>query len=172
MDERAHSPASPCGHAARVVPGWLGRSLRAARAPFPRAAAVRGALAVSVPLMVGLLSGHPVAGVVVGLGGLWAVGQDSAAPYKARALRIAALGGSAAVGLLAGATALRYGDAVVIAALLAVAGLVSGWVSVGGPLASVAGMHLLLGRPSAPASLCPAPGGRGRWSCWAGPCSR
>ncbi|SCE22656.1 hypothetical protein GA0115236_140716, partial [Streptomyces sp. IgraMP-1] len=99
-----------------VVPGWLGRSLRAARAPFPRAAAVRGALAVSVPLMVGLLTGHPVAGVVVGLGGLWAVGQDSAAPYKARALRIAALGGSAAAGLLAGATALRYGDAVVIAA--------------------------------------------------------
>ncbi|WTD02792.1 hypothetical protein OH717_09535 [Streptomyces albidoflavus] len=59
-----------------AVPGWLGRSLRAARAPFPRAAAVRGALAVSVPLMVGLLAGHPVAGVVVGLGGLWAVGQE------------------------------------------------------------------------------------------------
>ncbi|MFE0222908.1 FUSC family protein [Streptomyces albidoflavus] len=145
-----------------VVPGWLGRSLRAARAPFPRAAAVRGALAVSVPLMAGLLTGHPVAGVVVGLGGLWAVGQDSAAPYKARALRIAALGGSAAAGLLAGATALRYGDAVVIAALLAVAGLVSGWVSVGGPLASVAGMHLLLGATVGTGIPVPGP-----W--WAGP---
>ncbi|MGX1837569.1 FUSC family protein [Streptomyces diastaticus] len=146
----------------RVVPGWLGRSLRAARAPFPRAAAVRGALAVSLPLMVGLLLGQPVAGVVVGLGGLWAVGQDSAAPYKARALRIAALGGSAAVGLLAGATALRYGDTVGIAALLAVAGLVSGWVSVGGPLASVAGMHLLLGATVGTGIPVPGP-----W--WAGP---
>ncbi|MFD4987566.1 FUSC family protein [Streptomyces sp. NPDC058374] len=106
--------------------------------------------------------GQPVAGVAVGLGGLWAVGQDSAAPYKARALRIAALGGSAAVGLLAGATALRHGDIAVIAALLAAAGLVSGWVSVGGPLASVAGMHLLLGATVGTGIPVPGP-----W--WAGP---
>ncbi|MFQ6142429.1 FUSC family protein [Streptomyces seoulensis] len=113
--------------------------------PVPLAAAARGAVALAVPLLVGVRTGALTPAVLAGIGALWAVGQDGSDPYRLRLRRLGCVGLSAALGLLAGALALRGGQPLAVPGCLVAAALLAGAVSLRGPLASVAGLHLLLG---------------------------
>ncbi|MEW5354573.1 FUSC family protein [Streptomyces sp. 16-176A] len=113
--------------------------------PVPLAAAARGAVALAVPLLIGVLTGAVVPAVLAGIGALWGVGQDGSDPYRLRLRRLVRTGLAAACGLLAGGLALRSGHPVAVPGCLLAAALLGGAVSLRGPLASVAGMHLLLG---------------------------
>ncbi|MGW7665920.1 putative membrane protein YccC [Streptomyces sp. 3212.3] len=124
------------------------RLLRAVGRPLsslPLAAAVRGAVALATPLLIGVLTGWVVPSVIAAIGALWAVGQDGSDPYRSRVGRFVALGLSASLGLVGGELALRNGPSAVVTACLVVAALVAGAIGLRGRIWSVAGMHLLLG---------------------------
>ncbi|WP_037855152.1 FUSC family protein [Streptomyces sp. NRRL S-340] len=120
-------------------------SRRVPLTPLPVAAAARGAVALALPLLVGVTTGHVVPAVLAGIGALWGVSQDGADPYRLRVRRLACTGAAAALGLLAGELALRSGRPGAVTVCLAAVALLAGSVSLRGPLASVAGLHLLLG---------------------------
>ncbi|MFF3590818.1 FUSC family protein [Streptomyces sp. NPDC002387] len=124
------------------------RLLRAVGPPLsslPLAAAVRGAVALATPLLVGVLTGWVVPSVIAAIGALWAVGQDGSDPYPSRVGRFVVLGLSASLGLAGGELALRSGPSAVVTVCLVVAALVAGAIGLRGRIWSVAGMHLLLG---------------------------
>ncbi|GAB6903128.1 FUSC family protein [Kineosporia succinea] len=112
---------------------------------MPVGAAARGAAALTLPLLLGVWTGSTTLAVIAAVGALWGVGQDGADPYRARSHRLLALAAAAAAGLLAGELALRTGHGAVVAVCLVAAGFVSGLVSPYGRVASVGGMHFLLG---------------------------
>ncbi|MGV9253864.1 FUSC family protein [Streptomyces sp. NPDC003697] len=112
---------------------------------LPVAAAARGAVALALPLLVGLWSGAVIPSVIAAVGALWGVGQDGSDPYRLRVRRLVWMGLAAALGLLAGELALRSGQPLAVPACLVVAALAAGSISLRGRVASVAGMHLLLG---------------------------
>jgi uncharacterized membrane protein YccC len=120
-------------------------AVRPPLAPLPLAAAVRGAVALAAPLIAGAFTGWGFPSVIAAIGALWAIGQDGSDPYPSRIRRFTALGVAAALGLAAGELALRSGESTTQTACLAVAALVAGAISLRGRVASVAGMHLLLG---------------------------
>ncbi|MFI2646008.1 FUSC family protein [Streptomyces sp. NPDC018610] len=113
--------------------------------PVPLAAAARGAVALALPLLVGVWTGSVVPAVLAGIGALWGVGQDGSDPYRLRARRLGRMGLAAALGLLAGELALRSGHPAAVPGCLVAAALLAGSVSLRGRSASVSGMHLLLG---------------------------
>ncbi|MET9147035.1 FUSC family protein [Streptomyces sp. NPDC004042] len=113
--------------------------------PLPLAAAARGAVALAVPLLAGVATGQVALAVLAGIGALWGVGQDGDDPYRQRVLRLGCTGGCAALGLLAGELALRSARPGAVTCCLVAAALVAGAVSLRGRLASVSGLHLLLG---------------------------
>ncbi|WP_030183476.1 FUSC family protein [Streptomyces sp. NRRL S-813] len=113
--------------------------------PVPLAAAARGAVALAVPLLVGVWTGAVIPAVIAGIGALWGVSQDGPDPYRLRVRRLGCMGGSAALGLLAGELALRCGHPAAVTVCLGATALLAGAVSLRGRLASVSGMHLLLG---------------------------
>jgi uncharacterized membrane protein YccC len=112
---------------------------------LPRGATLRAAVALAVPALIGILTGHIALGVVASVGVLWGVGQDGCDPYRSRIVRLAWTGSAAAGGLLAGEVVLRSGDPLAVLLTLVVAGLIAGAVSSQGRVPSVAGLHLLLG---------------------------
>lgn len=114
-------------------------------APVPLAAAARGAVALAVPLLVGVWTATPVPAVIAGIGALWGVSQDGPDPYPLRARRLGCMGLWAALGLLAGELALRSGHPAAVTVCLVVVALLAGAVSLRSRLASVSGMHFLLG---------------------------
>ncbi|MFE8944987.1 FUSC family protein [Streptomyces sp. NPDC007856] len=124
---------------------WLRRTLSAARAGFPLAAALRGVVALALPLLLGLWTGHMVPAVFAGIGALWGVGQDGSSPYRLRMQRLLAVGLASALGLLIGELALRSGHAAAVAGCLVSTAVVGGLISLRGPVLSVTGMQLLLG---------------------------
>ncbi|GGY14325.1 FUSC family protein [Streptomyces anandii] len=105
----------------------------------------RAAVALAAPLLAGVWTGHVVPAVIAGIGALWGVSQDGSDPYRLRVRRLGSMGLAAALGLLAGELALRTGDPAAVTVCLVVAALAAGAVSLRGRVASVAGMHLLLG---------------------------
>jgi hypothetical protein len=111
----------------------------------PWAAALRGAAALALPLLLGLWTGHVIPAVFAGIGALWGMSQASSSPYPSRTRRQVALGLASAVGLLAGELALRSEQAAAVAGCLVATALVSGLISLRGPIVSVTGMQLLLG---------------------------
>jgi uncharacterized membrane protein YccC len=113
--------------------------------PVPLAAAARGAVALAVPLLVGVGTGAVTPAVIAAIGALWGVSQDGSDPYRLRVRRLVRMGLAAAAGLLAGELALREGHPASVTVCLAAAALLAGAISLRGPLASVVGMHLLLG---------------------------
>ncbi|WP_037677401.1 FUSC family protein [Streptomyces griseus] len=124
------------------------RPSRTPRLPWrrlPLAAAARGAVALALPLLVGQLTGWVVPSVIAAIGALWGVSQDGSDPYRVRVRRLGWTGVSSALGLLAGELALRSGQPVAVAGCLVAAALVAGTVGLRGRIASVGGMHLLLG---------------------------
>ncbi|MEU1105784.1 FUSC family protein [Streptomyces tibetensis] len=134
--DRPRRPSRPWGP--RSVLGRLPGSL-------PFAAAARGAVALALPLLVGLATGWVVLAAIAAIGALWGVSQDGSDPYRVRVRRLGWTGVSSALGLLAGEVALRSGEPAAVAGCLVAAALVAGGVGLRGRIASVSGMHLLLG---------------------------
>jgi uncharacterized membrane protein YccC len=123
------------------IPGWLIEAARPARGPVPWAGMGLGALAVGVPLAVGLAAGQPVMGVLMAFGGLVGALADRIGPYQVRMRRVAFAGTFGAAGLLIGA-AINGRGWLTVAVLVVVAG-VSAVLSSVGATWSTAGMYLL-----------------------------
>src|SRR5215468_1952410 len=123
------------------IPGWLTEAARPARGPVPWAGMGLGALALGVPLAVGLAAGQPVKGVLMAFGGLVGAMADRIGPYPVRMRRVAFAGIFGAAGLLAGA-AIGGRGWLAVAVLVVVAG-VSALLSSIGATWSTAGMFVL-----------------------------
>ncbi|MEU6370584.1 FUSC family protein [Streptomyces sp. NPDC046931] len=121
------------------------RPLVSALGGFPLAAALRGAVALALPLLAGVWTGRMTPAVIAAIGALWGVSQDGSDPYRTRARRLGWMGLASALGLLAGELALRTGQTAAVTVCLTVCALVGGAISLRERTASVAGMHLLLG---------------------------
>ncbi|MFE4552164.1 MULTISPECIES: FUSC family protein [unclassified Streptomyces] len=123
-------------------PDWLARNLRPQHDPVSRAAVVRAAVAMSLPLAIGLAVGRPEYGALASMGALSGVIGDTADAYRMRILTIAVPQLFGAAGVTIGAVAFGHGWTTVVA-VTAVA-LVSGMLSTIGAVASVSGLLLLL----------------------------
>jgi uncharacterized membrane protein YccC len=126
-----------------AMPDWLTQALRPKPAPVPWGAMVRAALAICVPLSVGILVGRRDTGLVLAIGGLTGTVIDTGGPYAARVKRAVTAGvfGGAA-GLVIGM--LIHGRGwVAVASLVVVAG-VSALISRLGSTASATGLQLLV----------------------------
>ncbi|MGW3668517.1 FUSC family protein [Streptomyces sp. NPDC005141] len=123
-------------------PDWLVRNLQPQRAPVNRAAAARAAVALSLPLAIGLACGQPAYGALASMGALSGVISDTADAYRMRIFNIAVPQFFGAIGVTIGAAVFGHGWAAV-AAVTGVA-LVSGMISSIGAVASVTGLLLLL----------------------------
>ncbi|MGC4980159.1 FUSC family protein [Streptomyces sp. DT193] len=123
-------------------PDWLVRNLQPQRVPVNRAAAARAAVALSLPLAIGLACGQPAYGALASMGALSGVISDTADAYRMRILNIAVPQFFGAIGVTIGAAVFGHGwTAVVTVTLIA---LVSGMISSIGAVASVTGLLLLL----------------------------
>ncbi|MCQ9180595.1 FUSC family protein [Streptomyces sp. IBSBF 2953] len=123
-------------------PDWLVRNLRSQRSPVNRPAVARAALAMALPLAVGLASGHTAYGAIASMGALSGVIGDTADAYRMRILNIAIPQLFGAVGVTLGSAVYGHGW-LAVAAVTGVA-LVSGMISTIGAVASVSGLLLLL----------------------------
>lgn len=106
---------------------------------------VRGAAGLAGPLLAGVWSGWVTLSVVAAVGALWGTGQDGGDALFSRLPRLAWTAVAASLGCLFGELALRSGRPAAVAVCLVAAGFAAGLVSPYGRVASVAGMHLLLG---------------------------
>src|SRR5690242_14258706 len=95
-------------------PDWLVRNLRPQQAPVPWAAAARAAIALALPLAIGLAAGEPAYGALASMGALSGVIGDTADAYRMRIFNIAVPQLFGAIGVTIGS--LVYGH---------------GWVAVG-----------------------------------------
>ncbi|MEV8031090.1 FUSC family protein [Streptomyces sp. NPDC086182] len=123
-------------------PDWLVRNLKPQRVPVNRAAAARAAVALALPLAVGLAYGEPAYGALASMGALSGVIGDTADAYRMRIFNIAFPQFFGAIGVTIGAAVFGHGW-VAVATLTGVA-LVSGMISSIGAVASVTGLLLLL----------------------------
>ncbi|MEV5310616.1 FUSC family protein [Streptomyces sp. NPDC052610] len=123
-------------------PDWLVRNLRPQRAPVNRPAMARAAVAMALPLAVGLAAGEPTYGALASMGALSGVIGDTADAYHLRILNIAVPQLFGAVGVTLGS--LTYGHGWLAVAVLTAVALVSGMISTIGAVASVSGLLLLL----------------------------
>jgi uncharacterized membrane protein YccC len=131
------------GWLAEAMPGWLAEAVRPKPAPVPWGAMVRAALAICVPLSVGIAVGRRDTGLVLAVGGLTGAIIDTAGPYQVRVKRAViagVLGGGA--GLVIGML-IHHRGWVAVAGLVVVAG-VSALISRLGSTASVTGLQLLV----------------------------
>ena len=131
------------GWLADAMPDWLTEAVRPKPAPVPWGAMVRAALAICVPLSVGMVTGHREVGLVPAIGGLLDAVTDTGGPYVARVTRVviaAVFGG--AVGLVIGMF-IHHRGWVAVASLVVVAG-VSALISRLGSTGSVTGLQLLV----------------------------
>lgn len=134
MRNRALSPLAP--------PDWLVRSLKPQPAPVPWAAVARAAIAMSLPLAIGMAAGEPAYGALASMGALSGVIGDTADAYRMRILNIAVPQLFGALGVTLGALVFGHGWAAVGAVTLVA--LVSGMMSTIGAVASVSALLLLL----------------------------
>ncbi|KOV91932.1 FUSC family protein [Streptomyces sp. NRRL B-3648] len=123
-------------------PDWLVRNLKPQQAPVNRPAVARAALAMALPLALGLAAGRPAYGALASMGALSGVIGDTADAYRMRILNIAVPQLFGAVGVTLGTLAYGHGW-YAVAAVTGVA-LVSGMISTIGAVASVSGLLLLL----------------------------
>jgi uncharacterized membrane protein YccC len=131
------------GWLADAMPDWLTEAVRPKPARVPWGAMVRAALAICVPLSVGMVAGHREVGLVPAIGGLLDAVTDTGGPYVARVRRVviaAVFGG--AVGLVIGMF-IHHRGWVAVASLVVVAG-VSALISRLGSTGSVTGLQLLV----------------------------
>ncbi|MEV4335605.1 FUSC family protein [Streptomyces sp. NPDC049590] len=123
-------------------PDWLMRNLRPQQAPVNRAAVLRAAIALALPLAAGLAADRPAYGALASMGALSGVIGDTADAYRMRVLNIAVPQLLGAAGVTLGTLAYGHGW-YAVAAVTGVA-LVSGMISTIGAVASVSGLLLLL----------------------------
>jgi uncharacterized membrane protein YccC len=123
-------------------PDWLVRNLQPQQTPVNRPAVARAAVALTLPLALGLAAGRPEYGALASMGALSGVISDTAAAYRMRLINIAIPQLFAAVGITLGS--LVYGQGWVTVTALTLAALVSGMISSIGAVASVSGLLLLL----------------------------
>ncbi|MFJ9244480.1 FUSC family protein [Streptomyces sp. NPDC101776] len=123
-------------------PDWLVRNLQPQQAPLNRPAIARAAVAMTLPLAIGLATGHTAYGALASMGALSGVIGDTADAYRMRILNIAIPQLFGAIGVTLGAAVYDRGWLAVIT-LTAIA-LVSGMISTIGAVASVSGLLLLL----------------------------
>jgi uncharacterized membrane protein YccC len=126
-----------------AVPDWLAEVVRPKPAPVPWPEMARAALAICVPLAVGLALGKVRLGVLPAMGGILGTMVDRGGPYLTRVKRVssaAVFGG--AVGLTIG-SATHGGGWIAVVALILVAGA-SGVLSALGAIGSVTGLQLLI----------------------------
>ncbi|WP_225832484.1 FUSC family protein [Streptomyces sp. NK08204] len=123
-------------------PDWLVRNLQPQQAPVNRPAVVRAAIAMALPLAVGLAAGQPGYGALASMGALSGVIGDTADAYRMRILNIAVPQLFGAVGVTLGA--LVYGHGWYAVAAVTGVALLSGMISTIGAVASVSGLLLLL----------------------------
>ncbi len=123
-------------------PDWLVRNLRAQPAPVNWPAVVRAAVAIALPLAVGLAVDRPFYGALASMGALNGVISDTAAAYRVRIPTIAIPQLFGAVGVTVGA--LVYGRGWIAVAAVTGVALVSGMISTIGAVASASGLVLLL----------------------------
>ena len=131
------------GWLAEAMPEWLTEAVRPKPAPVPWGAMVRAALAICVPLAVGIVVGRREPWLTLAIGGLIGTVIDTGGPYVVRVKRAFTAGvfGGAA-GLVIGM--LIHGRGwVAVASLVVVAG-VSALISRLGSTASVTGLLLLV----------------------------
>jgi uncharacterized membrane protein YccC len=125
------------------APDWLADTVRPSAGPVPWGQMGHAALAIAVPMAVGLATGHLTPGVVAGLGAALATMADRGGPYLTRVRRTivaGTLGGT--VGLLVG-IAVNGRGWVAVPVMIAVAG-VSALLSSVGAVWPVVGMFLLV----------------------------
>ncbi|OLZ63667.1 hypothetical protein AV521_38435 [Streptomyces sp. IMTB 2501] len=123
-------------------PDWLVRNLRPEQAPVNKAAVARAAIAMTLPLAIGLAAGHPAYGALASMGALSGVIGDTADAYRMRILNIAVPQLFGAIGVTLGTLVYGHGW-YAVAAVTGVAQL-SGMISTIGAVASVSGLLLLL----------------------------
>jgi len=124
-------------------PDWLVRNLRPLQTPpVNRAAVARAAVAMTLPLAIGLAVDRPAYGALASMGALSGVIGDTADAYRMRILNIAIPQLFGAVGVLLGS--LVYGNGWIAVATVTAVALVSGMISTIGAVASVSGLLLLL----------------------------
>ncbi|AKN70299.1 membrane protein [Streptomyces sp. PBH53] len=123
-------------------PDWLVRNLTPQQAPVNWAAAARAAVAMALPLAIGLAAGRPAYGALASMGALSGVIGDTADAYRMRILNIAVPQLFGAVGVTLGT--LVYGHGWYAVAAVTGVALISGMISTIGAVASVSGLLLLL----------------------------
>ena len=126
-----------------AMPDWLTDAVRPRPAPVPWGEMLRAALAICLPLSVGIAVGRRDIGLLPALGGLLGTMIDTGGPYVARVKRVLA------AGVFGGAAGLVVGEIIhgrgwiAVAALVVVAG-VSAVLSRLGSTGSVTGLQLLV----------------------------
>ncbi|MFF4256252.1 FUSC family protein [Streptomyces sp. NPDC001663] len=123
-------------------PDWLVRNLRPQQAPVNRSAVARAAIAMTLPLAIGLAVDQPAYGALASMGALSGVIGDTADAYRMRILNIAIPQLFGAIGVTLGS--LVYGHGWLAVATVTGVALVSGMISTIGAVASVSGLLLLL----------------------------
>jgi uncharacterized membrane protein YccC len=123
-------------------PDWLVRNLRPQQAPLNKPAVARAAVAMALPLAIGLTTGYPAYGALASMGALSGVIGDTADAYRMRILNIAVPQLFGAVGVTLGT--LVYGHGWYAVAAVTGVALLSGMISTIGAVASVSGLLLLL----------------------------
>ncbi|RPE36932.1 FUSC family protein [Kitasatospora cineracea] len=118
-------------------PDWLTHPLRWQRGPVPWAATARGAAGMAVPLGLALAAGRPAEGVLAGLGAMFAGVNDRPAGRRTGAVQQAVPALAGALGLLIGTVGGWWA-----VPLLGAVGVLSGAISVTGPVASAAAVQL------------------------------
>jgi uncharacterized membrane protein YccC len=126
-----------------AMPDWLTEAVRPRPAPVPWGEMLRAALAICVPLSVGIAVGRRDIGLLPALGGLVGTMIDTGGPYMVRVKRVLT------AGVFGGAAGLVVGELIhgrgwiAVAALVVVAG-VSAVLSRLGGTGSVTGLQLLV----------------------------
>ncbi|OIK05399.1 FUSC family protein [Streptomyces monashensis] len=123
-------------------PDWLVRNLQPEQSPVNWPAVARAAVALALPLAIGLAAGHPAYGALASMGALSGVIGDTADAYRMRILNIAVPQLFGAVGVTLGT--LVYGHGWYAVAAVTGVALLSGMISTIGAVASVSGLLLLL----------------------------
>lgn len=137
--QRPRQAAGPRG----VAPGWLTETARLAKVPVPWPDMLRAAVAICLPLAIGLTVGDRVLGLLIAMGGLLGTVVDKGGPYAYRIRRVAC------TAVFGGAAGLAIGSAihgrgwVAVLALILVAGASAVMTAIG-DVGSVTGLQLLV----------------------------
>ncbi|MFF7072578.1 FUSC family protein [Streptomyces pseudovenezuelae] len=123
-------------------PDWLVRNLQPQPSPVNRPAMARAAIAMALPLAIGLAVDQAAYGALASMGALSGVIGDTADAYRMRILNIAIPQLFGAVGVTLGS--LVYGQGWLAVWVVTGVALVSGMISTIGAVASVSGLLLLL----------------------------